>query len=151
MCTTGGEVVGREQLPRGCGCVGEFLHYQTDPYRDRRREKFLAKRCPECGRQANQEHNRRQVRERAERIARGLTDAGGVKKGHESKYLPAGTVIQMRLGDDGTWQGQIIAGEPAVSVPADAASLLGLVQKLPRLMLRALGGRRDTEQENPEQ
>jgi hypothetical protein len=41
-------VVGHESLTRSCGHVEDFVQYSKDPFRDRRREKFLARKCFAC-------------------------------------------------------------------------------------------------------
>jgi hypothetical protein len=41
-----GKIVARVMLPRACGCVREFQHYEVDKYRQARQAKFQRTRCP---------------------------------------------------------------------------------------------------------
>src|SRR5215475_8237819 len=95
--TYDGAVVGREALRKGCGCLGEFLHYELDPYRAQRRERFQRKRCQACGRRASDEYNR----------VHNPPRRGRVKKGREPTLLPAGAVARLVRQADGTWSGTL--------------------------------------------
>lgn len=125
MPSTAGEVVGRERLIRACGCVCEFLHYATDPYRVQRRIKFLSKRCPPCGQKANAVHNLK-------------TADGKVRRGQETKVIPSGAMLILRRGPGGRWAGRAeLPGRPPVETTGGGA--LSVVHKLARKIAAARG------------
>jgi len=128
MKTTNDVEVGFEELARGCGCVGRFVHYEVDPYRKERREQFQRKRCPACGRKANDLHNQKM---RAER------PSGRIKKGSEPRHLPAGAVVMLVRLDDGSWSGVLEAG--GLRVEKTSNGVMGIVSDLARRWLSSAG------------
>jgi len=74
MSSFSGAVIGREQVTRRCGCVVEFLHYESDPYRAARKEKMQQKRCPPCGKKASEVFSAQQAAD-----AKALRDARKAK------------------------------------------------------------------------
>jgi hypothetical protein len=89
-------VIGVEHLARACGHDQQFQHFEDDPDREGRREMFLRKRCPTCGRKGNEKHNRLQA-------------GGTVKKGQEVKRLLAGARFDMVRQAGGSWANSLAA------------------------------------------
>jgi len=67
MSSFSGAVIGREQVTRRCGCVVEFLHYESDPFRAARKQKMQQKRCPPCGKKASDTFSAQQSADAAAR------------------------------------------------------------------------------------
>jgi hypothetical protein len=95
-----GKVVARVMLPRACGCVQEFQHYEVDKYRPARQAKFQSTRCPAC----------------AAKVAEAQQQAAAVPKGEVLKQLPPGTRVTLTRAADGSWGGTLSAGGTTVEV-----------------------------------
>jgi hypothetical protein len=108
-------------VPRACGHLCEFQHYAVDKYRAQRLAKFQKTRCPECVAKMQE----------AQRLA-------AVPRGEAFRLLPAGAVITVALGTDGTWVGKLTAS--GRSVEADGEGPQGVCLALARLWL---GGQPD--------
>lgn len=130
-------IIGLEVLARACGCRQDFAHYNRDPYRKERREKFCRTRCPPCGAKANAEHNARQE------AARPAGKARSGKKGCVLKRIPRGAVIEMtRDEDSGEWYGSLSING-LIAAEASGGSVIGLVSALARKWLAANGQAKD--------
>ncbi len=116
-----------ELITRACGHTFAFAP-KGDGYDGARRDKWRRTNCRECGKIANDEHNRAQTM---------AANVPKIAKGSEVKALPIGTVIVMTRKEDGVWHGVLSAEE--VQVEAVTAGLMGLASKLARKWLATRG------------
>ena len=121
-----GDIVATEQVTRACGCPALFHAYAIDPYREQRKANMLAKRCPPCGKKANDEHNLQVARKRA-------AEGKSPKKGNEVKVLPDGCVFHLYL-KSGIWTGTL---DYYGDIMTDTANgLMSVISKLARKFFR---------------
>jgi hypothetical protein len=119
-----GKVVARPMMPRACGCLQEFQHYEVDKYRAQRLAKFQRTRCSVCVAKLEEQ----------QRLA------APVSKGEALRMLPAGTEVTLSLQESGAWAGTLTANGRAVeTVGAGDAGPQAVVVALARLWL-ATGG-----------
>src|SRR5689334_20340732 len=95
-----GKVVARVMLPRACGCVQEFQHYEVDKYRPARQAKFQGTRCPAC----------------AAAVAEQNKQPAALPKGEALRRLPPGTQVRLIRAADGSWGGTLSADGTTVEV-----------------------------------
>src|SRR5205085_4613864 len=95
-----GEIVVRPMMPRACGCLCEFQHYEVDKYRAQRLAKFQSTRCADCAARLAEEQRR--------------AAAALPKKAEAFKLLPPGTQVALALRPDGSWAGTLAAGGKTV-------------------------------------
>jgi hypothetical protein len=95
-----GKIVARVMLPRACGCVQEFQHYEVDKYRSARQAKFQRTRCPAC----------------AAKVAEEKRQAAATPKGEVLRQLPPGTRVTLTRSADGAWGGTLSADGTTVEV-----------------------------------
>ena len=108
MTEPSGRVVARPMVPRACGHLQEFQHYEVDRYRAQRLAKFQKTRCAECAAKLVEEQRR---------AAEALP-----KKGEALKSLPAGTQVSLTRQPDGSWSGTLSADGITVEVTGDAGT-----------------------------
>lgn len=132
MSSWKGNIIEIEYVLRPCGHMSPFNHYEHDPYREQRRQKMMNRgRCKSCIEKANAENNARQTAGKPRKV----------KKGQEMKMLPAGTQLAMVKQVDG-WIGRInnlAMPVPGSTLEAEAPGAMGLMNKLARKYLRAVG------------
>jgi hypothetical protein len=125
MTEPSGRIIARPMLPRACGCIQEFQHYERDKYRAQRQEKFQRTRCPACAEKLAQENAERQRQEAA----------AIPKKGELMKMLPVGTQIALQRRSDGSWAGIMVAD--GTRVEAEGEGSAGVINTLARLWVVA--------------
>src|SRR5439155_26619648 len=108
MTEPSGRVVARPVVPRACGHLQEFQHYEVDRYRAQRLAKFQKTRCAECAARLVEEQ---------QRAAEALP-----KKGEALKSLPPGTQVCLTRQQDGSWAGMLSADGRAVEMAGAAAA-----------------------------
>jgi hypothetical protein len=119
-----GEIVTRQMVARGCGCLQEFQHYAVDKYRAQRLAKFQGSRCPACVAKLVEEQRR----------------AAPLPKGEALKLLPPGTQVSLTIQPDGSWAGTLSAGGTAVETSGEGgAGPQAVVIALARLWVSARG------------
>ncbi len=126
-----GKIIARVMLPRSCGCLHEFQHYEADKYRAQRQAKFQQSRCPACVAQLEAEQRR----------------AAGVPKGEALKLLPPGTQVSLTLQADGSWAGALAVGGKAVKAAGvPGAGPQTVIVALARLWIVTPGAERQPDQ-----
>ena len=125
MTEPSGRIIARPMLPRACGCVQEFQHYERDKYRAQRQEKFQRTRCPAC----------------AAKVAQEKKQAPAIPKGEVLKQLPPGTRVTLTRAADGAWGGTLSAQGTSVEVVGvarqSAPGMQAVAVELARLWIAA--------------
>src|ERR1700722_13395165 len=89
-----GKIVARPMVPRACGCVQEFQHYEVDKYRAQRLAKFQKTRCRAC----------------VDKLEAEQRLAAPLPKGEAIKLLPPGTHVTLTIMPNGSWAGTLACG-----------------------------------------
>jgi hypothetical protein len=123
MGAPSGQVVGKTQVTRLCGCKQDFELFAVDRFRAQRLAKLQKTRCPACAAKHNEEQQR--------------AAAAVPKKGEAFQLLPPGTQVALSRRADGMWVGTLTAG--GTKVEAEGVGPQGVTVTLARLWVTTRG------------